>query len=138
MGRHGAQGDHLLRGEPAGLVHRQRAGRWTHSTLTVRPKRRQKGNRDRGHPIARRRLRALPRRRAETPSIRGGSDEECAMKNFPRALISFLFLIVCPASLWAQVQGQWTSTGGMQSPRELNAQLPLSGGRALSVGGVDN
>src|SRR5579859_5214762 len=60
------------------------------------------------------------------------------MKNFPRALISFLFLIVCPASLWAQVQGQWTSTGGMQSPRELNAQLPLSGGRALSVGGVDN
>jgi hypothetical protein len=43
-----------------------------------------------------------------------------------------------PLSAHAQVQGQWTATGSMQSPRIKNVQLPLSGGRVLSVGGVDN
>ncbi|MFI5110321.1 MAG: choice-of-anchor D domain-containing protein, partial [Terriglobales bacterium] len=38
----------------------------------------------------------------------------------------------------AQVQGQWVSTGTMQSARELNAQVLLSNGKVLSIGGVDN
>jgi hypothetical protein len=36
----------------------------------------------------------------------------------------------------AQVQGQWASTGTMQSARELHA-LVAGGGRALTMGGVD-
>jgi hypothetical protein len=36
-----------------------------------------------------------------------------------------------------QVQGMWASTGGMQTGRELNAQILISG-KALSAGGVDN
>jgi N-acetylneuraminic acid mutarotase len=40
--------------------------------------------------------------------------------------------------LFAQVQGQWASTGTMQSARELNAQVLLSNGKMLSIGGVDN
>ncbi|MGA8152648.1 MAG: kelch repeat-containing protein [Terriglobales bacterium] len=40
--------------------------------------------------------------------------------------------------LSAQVQGQWASTGTMQSARELNAQVRLAGGKVLSAGGADN
>jgi len=36
-----------------------------------------------------------------------------------------------------QVQGAWASTGAMQTGREFNAQVLISG-RVLSVGGVDN
>ncbi|HLY56592.1 MAG TPA: choice-of-anchor D domain-containing protein [Stellaceae bacterium] len=41
-----------------------------------------------------------------------------------------------PAS--AQVQGQWTKTGSMQSAREQGSQVKLIGGNVLAVGGVDN
>ena len=40
-----------------------------------------------------------------------------------------------PAS--AQVQGQWASTGTMQTARELHALVPLAGRKALAMGGVD-
>jgi hypothetical protein len=60
------------------------------------------------------------------------------MKPFLGAVVLLAMLVWRPAPLSAQVQGLWTSTGSMQSPRELNAQLPLSGGRVVSVGGVDN
>lgn len=39
---------------------------------------------------------------------------------------------------YAQVQGQWTSTGAMQTGRELNAQVRVAGGKVLSIGGTDN
>jgi N-acetylneuraminic acid mutarotase len=39
---------------------------------------------------------------------------------------------------FAQVQGQWTSAGTMQSPREANAQVVLSNGSVLTIGGIDN
>jgi len=39
--------------------------------------------------------------------------------------------------IFAQVQGQWTTTGTMQSARELNAQVRIAGGKALAIGGVD-
>jgi N-acetylneuraminic acid mutarotase len=39
---------------------------------------------------------------------------------------------------FAQVQGQWTSAGAMQSPRESEAQVALSNGSVLAVGGIDN
>jgi hypothetical protein len=39
--------------------------------------------------------------------------------------------------LSAQVQGQWTATGAMQSPRESNAQAPIRGGYVLTIGGND-
>ncbi len=38
----------------------------------------------------------------------------------------------------AQVQGQWTLTGAMQSPREENGQASLAKGDVLTAGGVDN
>lgn len=60
------------------------------------------------------------------------------MKNFLGAVVSLAFAVVDPGPLLAQVQGQWTSTANMQSPRELNAQLPLPAGKVLSVGGVYN
>lgn len=41
-------------------------------------------------------------------------------------------------SLSAQTQGQWTSTGAMQSTRELGAQVLLVSGNVLTIGGVDN
>jgi len=40
--------------------------------------------------------------------------------------------------LFAQVQGQWTSTGSMQTGRELNAEVRVAGGKVLSTGGTDN
>ena len=39
--------------------------------------------------------------------------------------------------LFAQVQGQWTGTGFMQSARELDGQVPLSNGNAFAAGGID-
>ena len=38
----------------------------------------------------------------------------------------------------AQTQGQWTSTGAMQSTRELGAQVLLGSGNVLTIGGIDN
>jgi hypothetical protein len=58
------------------------------------------------------------------------------VKKFTCALFTLLFLSFQP--LFAQTQGQWASTGSMQSARELNAQVPVSGGRVLSIGGADN
>jgi N-acetylneuraminic acid mutarotase len=49
------------------------------------------------------------------------------------ALLSFSF-----QPLFCQTQGQWATTGSMQSARELNAQVAVSGGKVLSIGGVDN
>jgi N-acetylneuraminic acid mutarotase len=49
--------------------------------------------------------------------------------------IFVVLLHIHPAA--AQLQGQWTATGSMQSAREAGAQLTLAGG-ALAVGGVDN
>ena len=36
------------------------------------------------------------------------------------------------------IQGQWTGTGTMQSPREFGAQVLLGNGKLLAIGGVDN
>jgi N-acetylneuraminic acid mutarotase len=47
-------------------------------------------------------------------------------------------LVLASLPLSAQVQGQWTATGSMQSARELNAQVRLAGAKALSMGGVDS
>jgi N-acetylneuraminic acid mutarotase len=52
--------------------------------------------------------------------------------------LTFVFIVIGIPSLFAQVQGQWASTGTMQSARELNAQVLLSNGKVLSIGGVDN
>ena len=54
------------------------------------------------------------------------------------AVISLTSVVLSAQPLLAQVQGQWTSSGAMQSPRELNAQAPTAGGKVLSAGGVDN
>jgi hypothetical protein len=54
----------------------------------------------------------------------------CAVFLFATALATLQ-----PAS--AQVQGQWISTGTMQSARELHALVRMTGGKALSIGGVD-
>jgi N-acetylneuraminic acid mutarotase len=51
-------------------------------------------------------------------------------------LLTFVFVSIQPLS--AQVQGQWVTTGSLQSPRELNAQVMLANGKALSIGGVDS
>lgn len=51
-------------------------------------------------------------------------------------LLSVVALAMLPPAS-AQVQGQWVSTGTMQSARELHALVPMTGGKALSIGGVD-
>lgn len=53
-------------------------------------------------------------------------------------VVLFVFMLTNLQLLSAQVQGQWVSTGVMQSAREFNAQVRISGGRVLSIGGVDN
>jgi len=58
------------------------------------------------------------------------------VKKFSCSLFAILFMSFQP--LAAQIQGQWASTGSMQSARELNAQVRISGGKVLSIGGVDN
>jgi hypothetical protein len=50
---------------------------------------------------------------------------------------AFACVLSCLQPLSAQVQGQWTATGAMQSPRESNAQVPVRGGIVLTIGGVD-
>ena len=57
------------------------------------------------------------------------------MKNFSCALFALLFVSL---PLFAQTQGQWATTGSMQSAREFNAQVPVSGGKILTIGGADN
>ena len=52
--------------------------------------------------------------------------------------LTFVLIVIGVQPLFAQVQGQWASTGTMQSARELNAQALLSNGKVLSIGGVDN
>ncbi len=37
----------------------------------------------------------------------------------------------------AQIQGQWTRTGSLQTARELQAQVRLANGEAMAIGGVD-
>jgi N-acetylneuraminic acid mutarotase len=54
------------------------------------------------------------------------------------AVISLAFVLVRLHPLSAQIQGQWATTGAMQSGRELNAQTRLLNGKVLSIGGVDN
>ena len=53
---------------------------------------------------------------------------------FAAALAAALFA-VHPAN--AQVQGQWTSVGAMQTPRDFSAQARLANGQPLAIGGVD-
>jgi Galactose oxidase, central domain/Kelch motif len=52
--------------------------------------------------------------------------------------VSFVVAIAMLQSTYAQVQGLWVSTGTMQSGREYNALVRMTGGKALSVGGADN
>jgi N-acetylneuraminic acid mutarotase len=58
------------------------------------------------------------------------------VKKFSCALFALLFVSL--QLLFSQTQGQWASTGSMQSARELNAQVRVSGGKVLSIGGADN
>jgi hypothetical protein len=58
------------------------------------------------------------------------------VKVFSCALFALLFVSFQP--VFAQTQGQWAGTGSMQSARELNAQVRVSGGKVLTIGGVDN
>ncbi len=60
------------------------------------------------------------------------------MKRLSCAVFALTFVLVAIPLPFAQVQGQWASTGTMQSARELNAQVLLSNGKVLSIGGVDN
>jgi N-acetylneuraminic acid mutarotase len=63
--------------------------------------------------------------------------ERKSLKTLSRALLLFAAVsaTLLPAS--AQVQGQWASTGTMQSAREHHALAPMTGGKALAIGGVD-
>ena len=54
-----------------------------------------------------------------------------------RRLSCAVFAVAMLQPAYAQVQGQWTSTGAMQTGRELNAQVRVAGGRVLSIGGAD-
>ena len=54
------------------------------------------------------------------------------------AVLAHLLLLAGMSSVSAQVQGQWTATGFMNSPRDANVQLRLSKGGVLSVGGLDS
>src|SRR3979411_1820110 len=60
-----------------------------------------------------------------------------AMKRLAYAVfaLTFVLIVIGIQSLFAQVQGQWASSGTMQSARELNAQALLSNGKVLSIGG---
>ena len=56
------------------------------------------------------------------------------MKTFPCALC---LLVFASLPLAGQVQGQWTTTGSMQSAREFDAQVRIAGGTLLAAGGYD-
>ena len=60
------------------------------------------------------------------------------MKKISCAVLLPVVVLAILQTVSAQIQGQWASTGSMQSARELNAQVRMSSGRVLSVGGVDN
>jgi hypothetical protein len=60
------------------------------------------------------------------------------MKRLLSVVFALTFVLVSIQPLFAQIQGQWATTGTMQSARELNAQVRLNNGKALSIGGVDN
>lgn len=60
------------------------------------------------------------------------------MRIFFGAMVALAFVLAGVRPLSAQVQGQWTTTGALLSPRELHALVPLSAGGALSIGGADN
>ena len=60
------------------------------------------------------------------------------MKKVSCAVFALTFVLISIQPLHSQVQGQWVSSGTMQSPREFNAQARLSTGKVLSAGGVDN
>ena len=60
------------------------------------------------------------------------------MKKFSSAVFSFAVVLATLQPAPAQLQGQWTSTGSMQSARELNAQVRIAAGKVLSIGGGDN
>jgi hypothetical protein len=54
-----------------------------------------------------------------------------------RRLSCAVFAVAMLQPAYAQVQGQWTSTGTMQTGRERNAQVRVAGGKILSIGGAD-
>jgi len=60
------------------------------------------------------------------------------MKRLSCAAFALTFVLLGIQPLSAQVQGQWTSTGTMQSAREFNAQVEFSNGKVFAIGGVDN
>jgi hypothetical protein len=59
------------------------------------------------------------------------------VKRFSGAVLLFAVALAAVQPASAQVQGQWVSTGTMQSAREFHALVRLTGGKALSIGGVD-
>lgn len=60
------------------------------------------------------------------------------MNKFSRVVFALAFVLLSLHPVSAQVQGQWVTSGTMQSPRELNAQVKLATGKILSMGGIDN
>ncbi len=60
------------------------------------------------------------------------------MRKFASIVFSFAVVMASVQALSAQVQGQWTTTGGLQDAREYNAQVLLATGMVLSMGGIDN
>ena len=60
------------------------------------------------------------------------------MKCNPVALWAIAGTLAWASPLSAQVQGQWTLTGPMQSPREAKGQALLANGDVLTVGGTDS
>jgi hypothetical protein len=60
------------------------------------------------------------------------------VKRLSCAVFALTLMFVGAQQLFAQVQGQWAGTGTMQSARELNAQVLLSNGKVLTIGGVDS
>jgi len=60
------------------------------------------------------------------------------MENVSPAAVAITFLSLLLQPLSAQTQGQWVSTGTMQSTREFDAQAKLTNGKVLAAGGVDN
>jgi hypothetical protein len=60
-----------------------------------------------------------------------------AVKRLSCAVLLYATALTTLQQASAQVQGQWVSTGTMQSARELHALVRLTGGKALSIGGVD-
>jgi len=55
------------------------------------------------------------------------------MKRFVYLLLTLAFA----SQVYAQIQGQWASSGTMQTGREFHAQVRIAGGKLLAAGGVD-